>query len=90
MRQVIRFFSAVALMLSVGIFSCVAYGEIQLPDEYCVVAGSGAEIGESVFSASAAASPQGDYELEVKVFGLFPVKTARVKVSQRKIGRAHV
>lgn len=49
MRQVIRFFSAVALMLSVGIFSCVAYGEIQLPDEYCVVAGSGAEIGESVF-----------------------------------------
>ena len=26
MRQVIRFFSAVALMLSVGIFSCVAYG----------------------------------------------------------------
>ena len=84
MRQVIRFFSAVALMLSVGIFSCVAYGEIQLPDEYCVVAGSGAEIGESVFSASAAASPQGDYELEVKAFGLFPVKTARVKVSQRR------
>ena len=84
MRQVIRFFSAVALMLSVGVFSCVAYGEIQLPDEYCVVAGSGAEIGESVFSASAAASPQGDYELEVKAFGLFPVKTARVKVSQRR------
>ncbi len=84
MRQAIRFFSAVALMLSVGIFSCVAYGEIQLPDEYCVVAGSGAEIGESVFSASAAASPQGDYELEVKAFGLFPVKTARVKVSQRR------
>ena len=48
MRQTIRFFSAVALMLSVGIFSCVAYGEIQLPDEYCVVAGSGAEI-ERIF-----------------------------------------
>ena len=60
------------------------FPEIQLPDEYCVVAGSGAEIGESVFSASAAASPQGDYELEVKAFGLFPVKTARVKVSQRR------
>ena len=34
MKQIIRFFSAVALMLSVGIFSCVAYGDIQLPDEY--------------------------------------------------------
>lgn len=42
MKQIIRFFSAVALMLSVGIFSCVAYGDIQLPDEYSVVAGSGA------------------------------------------------
>lgn len=40
MKQIIRFFSAVALMLSVGIFSCVAYGDIQLPDEYSVVAGS--------------------------------------------------
>ena len=38
MKQIIRFFSAVALMLSVGIFSCVAYGDIQLPDEYSVVA----------------------------------------------------
>lgn len=84
MKQIIRFFSAVALMLSVGIFSCVAYGDIQLPDEYSVVAGSGADIGESVFSASASASPQGEYELEVKAFGVFPVKTARVKVSQRR------
>lgn len=84
MKQIIRFFSAVALMLSVGIFSCVAYGDIQLPDEYSVVAGSGADIGESVFSASASASPQGEYELEVKAFGVIPVKTARVKVSQRR------
>ena len=84
MKQIIRFFSAVALMLSVGIFSCVAYGDIQLPDEYSVVAGSGADIGESVFSASASASPQGEYELEVKAFGVFPVKTAKVKVSQRR------
>lgn len=84
MKQIIRFFSAVALMLSVGIFSCVTYGDIQLPDEYSVVAGSGADIGESVFSASASASPQGEYELEVKAFGVFPVKTARVKVSQRR------
>ena len=38
MKQIIRFFSAVALMLSVGIFSCVAYGDIQLPDEYSVAA----------------------------------------------------
>lgn len=37
-----------------------------------------------MFSASASASPQGEYELEVKAFGVFPVKTARVKVSQRR------
>ena len=83
MKQIIRFFSAVALMLSVGIFSCVAYGDIQLPDEYSVVAGSGADIGESVFSASASASPQGEYRV-ARIFRRFVAKLEhKIKIAKK-------
>lgn len=84
MKQIIKFLSALALMVSVGIFSCVAYGEMQLPDEYNVVAGGSVDLGESLFSTGKAVSAQGGYELDVKAFGVIPVKTAKVKVSQRR------
>lgn len=81
MKQIIRFFSLVLLMLSVGIFSLVAYGEMELPDEYNLICGENTQLDKSVFSVASAAD--GD-EMSVKALGVFPVKTAKVKVSQRQ------
>lgn len=81
MKQIIRFFSLVLLMLSAGIFSLVAYGEMELPDEYNLICGEEAQLDRSVFSA-VRASDGG--EMDVKALGVFPVKTAKVKVSKRQ------
>ena len=85
-----RFFKTVSVFLlifAVGIFSSIAYGLMELPDEYHVALGNVPDVDEAVFSANIdelSREEDGEYELNVSAFGLFPIKTAKVTVTQRR------
>lgn len=89
MKRFFKILSVFALVFSIGIFSSIAYGCMELPDEYRVAAGNVPSVDMPIFSANAetsgkSISESGEYELDVTAFGVFPVKTAKVTVTQRR------
>ncbi len=87
MKRFFKTLSVFALIFVIGIFSSIAYGFMELPNEYQVASGSVPSVEMPIFSANTDGIDEeenGEYELNVSAFGLFPVKTAKVTVTQRR------
>ena len=56
MKRFFKILSVFALVFSIGIFSSIAYGCMELPDEYRVAAGNVPSVDMPIFSANAETS----------------------------------
>ena len=95
MRIFFKSLSLVLLALCVGVFSAVAYGTADIPDEFNITASDTVEL-EAPFgirtqyemARTAATLGEGDgcgeHKAQVVALGAFPVKTVTVNVTKRK------
>lgn len=95
MKNFFKSLSLVLLALSVGVFSAVAYGTADLPNEFNITASDTVEL-QAPFNIkhtdakvrTAATLGEGaacgEHEAKIIVLGAFPVKTVTVNVTKRK------
>lgn len=85
MKIFFKLLSAMMLILSIGIFSFVSYGTETFESEYRIVKGERLKTNSPVFKfSSGVPKDKNEYDTAVNVFGIFPVKRAKVKVYERK------
>lgn len=91
MKQCIRIISMICFFVSGVIMMLVIVGYVRIPDEMTIGEYDEMNVGKAYVcqalvnsSTEEASSVEAEYLTSVKLFNLFPVKSARVKVSRRK------
>ena len=94
MQKLVKYLSAALLCAAAGGALFLYWCASQLPDTFWVQEGQSLTISEMPFltavrttgtAADAAVSEPPSYATELRLFGLFPVKTVRAEVTQRRV-----
>ncbi len=91
MRKCIRVFSVICFFAVTAILLFLMVGYVRIPDvmtvsEYDAINVGGAYVCQTLtnMSSKVSAQPESEYVTSVKLFNIFPVKNAKVTVTQRK------
>ena len=84
MKRFFKIISLNLLILSVGLFSFIGYGQNEFSNEYTIAENSKLKSESAVFSFDVKNKEKEYCEADVNVFGLFPVKRAKINVQKRE------
>ena len=84
MKRFFKILSLNLLILSVSLFSFIGYADFEFLNEYTVVENSNYKNNSAVFFFNVKNKKAESFEADVNVFGLFPVKRAKVNVQKRE------
>lgn len=91
MKQCVRVFSLVCFLLSGIVMMLIIIGYVRIPDEMTIGEYDEMNVGKTYvcqalvnYGDDGASSVESEYTTSVKLFNIFPIKSAKVKVSRRR------